>query len=225
MKLKNRIKLVEDILGYEFRDKNLINQALTHSSCKTLNSKVKDNELLEYMGDAVLSMVITDILFREHPTQKEGVHTKLRSTITNNIVLAKTVETLGLQKTIKLGNGQKINANILSDLLEAIIGAIYLDGQFHNTYYVIKKIYENHWSGIAQENSDYKSQLQELTQKKFKSKPSYKLVQTEGPPHKKEFTVAVDVNNKIISIGKALTKKQAEQNAAKDALEKLFKIN
>ena len=223
MKLKHRLKLVEDIIEYEFRDKNLLTEALTHSSCKRTNQKIKDYEMLEYLGDSVLNLMITDILYREHGTQDEGMHTKLRSSIINNKTLAQTVEKLGIQKALRLGYGQKINESILSDLLEAIVGAVYLDGAFHNAYMITKKLYDNYWSDIAQENSDYKSQLQELTQKMFKEKPDYQTVQTEGPAHKREFTIAVLINQNVMGIGKALTKKQAEHNAAKEALEKLLK--
>ena len=223
MKLKHRLKLIEDILEYEFRDKNLLTEALTHSSCRRNNQKLKDYEMLEYLGDSVLNLMITDILYREHGTQDEGMHTKLRSAIINNKTLATTVEKLGIEKALRMGFGQKANESILSDMLEAIIGAVYLDGSFHNAYLITKKLYQTYWADIAQENSDYKSQLQEWTQKMYREKPEYQLVQSEGPAHKREFTVAVMVNQSVMGLGKALTKKQAEHNAAKEALEKVFK--
>jgi ribonuclease-3 len=224
MKFKNRIKLVEETLGYEFRDKNIISRALTHSSCRRFSNKIKDNENLEYLGDAVLSMIITDILFREHPNQTEGGLTKLRSAITNNKILSESITKLGLQKTLRLGPGQKPNESILSDLFESLIGAIYVDGGFHSAFYVIKKVYDKHWEPIAQNNTDYKSQLQELTQSKLKTKPDYQIVSSSGPAHNKIFTIGVLINGKVEGIGKGNNKKQAEQLAAKEAFEKLSSI-
>lgn len=207
MKFKNRIKLVEDTLGYEFRDKGIISRALTHSSCRRFSNKIKDNENLEYLGDSVLSMIITDILFREHPNQNEGGLTKLRSSITNNKILSETLVKLSLAKTIRLGPGQKPNESILSDLFESLIGAIYLDGGFHSAFYVIKKIYTNHWHQVAQDNTDYKSQLQEFTQSKYKSKPEYQLINSSGPAHYKEFTISVSIQGKVFGVGKGNNKK------------------
>ena len=223
MKVKNRIKFVEDVISYEFRDKNILSQALTHSSCRRFGQKVKDNENLEFLGDSILSTIITDILFREYPHQSEGGLTKLRSAITNNKLLAQTILKLKLAKTLKLGPGQKTNESILSDLFESIIGAVYLDGGFHSSFYVVKKIYEDHWQKIAQDNTDFKSQLQEFTQSTFKIKPDYQIVESTGPAHSKEFSMAVLINGKIECIGKGSTKKQAEQSAAKEALEKIKK--
>ena len=225
MKVKNRQKHVEYVIGYEFRDKNILSQALTHSSCKRFNSsnKVKDNENLEFLGDSILSMIVTDILFREYPYQSEGGLTKLRSSITNNKILAQTIVKLKLSKVIKMGPGQKTNESILSDLFESIIGAVYLDGGFHSSFYVVKKVYDSYWQKIAQENTDYKSQLQEYTQSNFKVKPDYQVLDSTGPAHNKEFSLAVLINGKIEGLGKGSTKKQAEQDAAKEAIEKIKK--
>lgn len=224
MSIKNRIKHVEAVLGYEFRDKNILTQALTHSSFKRhKHKKIKDNENLEFLGDSILSAIITDIIFKEYPHQKEGGLTKLRSSICNNKNLANTMSKLKLTKVIKMGNGQKINESILSDLFESLIGSIYLDGGFHSSFFVIKKIYDNYWQKIAQESTDFKSQLQEYTQSAFKLKPEYQVVDANGPAHNKEFSMAVLINGKVEGIGKGSTKKQAEQGAAKEALEKIKK--
>lgn len=227
MKVKNRIKHVESVIGYEFRDKNILSQALTHSSCKRFNQSqkiVKDNENLEFLGDSILCMIVTDILFREYPHQNEGGLTKLRSSITNNKTLAQTIVKLKLSKVIKMGPGQKVNESILSDLFESIIGAVYLDGGFHSSFYVVKKVYDSYWEQIAQDHTDFKSQLQEYTQLHFKIKPEYQVLDSTGPAHNKEFSMAVLINGKVEGLGKGPTKKQAEQQAAKEAIEKIKKI-
>jgi ribonuclease III len=221
MKSKHKIKSVEDILNYEFRDQNIITQALTHSSCRRFNQKIKDNESLEFLGDSVLSMCVTDILYREYPYQNEGGLTKLRSAITNNKTLSDTVTKLGLNKSLKLGPGQKANESILSDLFEALIGAVYLDGGFHNAFSVVKEVYQDHWQSVAQNNTDYKSQMQDFSQSRYKSKPEYKVINVSGPPHSKEFTISVSINGNVEGVCKGPNKKQAEQLAAKEALEKL----
>lgn len=221
MKFKHKIKTVEDILNYEFRDQAIINQSLTHSSCRRFNQKIKDNESLEFLGDSVLSMCITDILYREYPYQNEGGLTKLRSAITNNKTLAETINKMGLSKSLKLGPGQKVNESILSDLFEALIGGVYLDGGFHNAFGVVKEIYQQHWQSVAQKNTDYKSQMQDFSQSRYKIKPEYKVINVSGPAHNKEFTISVSINGKVEGVGKGPNKKEAEQMAAKESLEKL----
>lgn len=221
MKIKQRIKTVEDIIGYVFRDKNLITQALTHSSCRRFNRKIKDNEKLEFLGDSILSACITDILYREHLAQNEGGLTKLRSTITNNKILSETIIKLNLGRSLRMGPGQKANESILSDLFESIVGAVYLDGGYHSAFVMVRNVYVKYWQAVADNNTDYKSQMQEYTQSQLKVKPEYQVINVAGPAHRKEFTVGCLVNGKVEGVGKGPNKKQAEQMAAKEALDKL----
>lgn len=221
MKTKTRLRLIEETFEYTFRDKQLALQALTHSSYRKFAFKNRDNENLEFLGDSVINSCITDILFREYPHQKEGNLTKLRASIVNNKSLADTVTNLGINRTLKLGPGQKLSESMLSDLFEAIMGAIFLDGGYHNLFFVLKKVYKENWQKIAVDNTDFKSQLQELSQVKYKTKPEYQMVEVSGPSHERVFKMAVLLNGKVEGVGEGNSKKQGEQNAAKEALEKL----
>ena len=221
MKQKDRIALLEQSFKHEFRDKNLLIQAATHSSLK--KGKTRSNEVLEFLGDAILLSIITDIIVRENPQADEGALSKIRSHLITNQNLAATVERMGISKALKMARGQKVSANILSDFFEAMIGAIYLDGGSPSAFFTVRKVYESFWKEISFKNTDFKSQLQEYTQKKLKVNPQYKTVETEGRPHELTFTVAVILNGEILTLGKGKNKKQAEQMGAKNALEKIKK--
>ena len=221
MKNQDRIALVEQAFRHEFRDKNLLTQACTHSSLK--NSKSRSYEVLEFLGDAVFLSIITDIIVREYPNVDEGKLSKIRSQLVTNQNLSTTIEAMGVVEALKMIKGQKATPSILSDFFEAIIGAIYLDGGMNSAFFSVRKIYENHWKELSIKNTDFKSQFQEVIQKKLKVNPRYKTVETEGKPHDLTFTVAVTVNNEIMALGKGKSKKQAEQMGAKSALEKMKK--
>lgn len=221
MKQKDRVALIEQAFKHEFRDKNLLAQACTHSSLK--KGKTRSNEVLEFLGDAILLSILTDIIVRENPNADEGALSKIRSHMITNQNLAVTIERMGVSKALKMARGQKVSANILSDFFEAMVGAIYLDGGSSSAFFSVRKIYENYWKEISFKNTDFKSQLQEFTQKKYKVNPQYKTVETEGRPHELTFTVAVLINGDVVSLGKGKNKKQAEQMGAKNALEKVKK--
>ena len=210
-------------IGYQFNNLNLIRQALTHSSYANEKhmKKHSDNERLEFLGDAVLEIVSSEFLYINYPDKPEGELTKLRASIVCEPTLALCTEPLELGKYLYLGKGEdhtggRKRKSILSDALEAVIGAIYLDGGFTNAKeFVIRFI----MTDIENKQLFYDSKtiLQEVVQGKHESL-SYELVNESGPDHDKNFTVDVHIDGKKISSGTGHTKKAAEQQAAYQAL-------
>ncbi len=230
MKDKNLSKLQEKI-GYRFNSIELLRQALTHRSFSAENNQEKDNERLEFLGDAVLELTISHILYEKFPCLSEGELTKMRAGLVNELSLAELSNKITLGKYIRLGKGEEKSggrkkSSILSDTMEAILGAIYLDGGFKRAFEVIEKLFLNK---IEQENfeqkplKDYKSMLQEFTQANSHVLPIYKVLEAKGPDHDKHFTVGLWLNEKFLATGKGKSKKEAEQQAAKKALEVLIK--
>ncbi len=210
-------------IGYQFNNLNLIRQALTHSSYANEKhmKKHSDNERLEFLGDAVLEIVSSEFLYINYPDKPEGELTKLRASIVCEPTLALCTEPLELGKYLYLGKGEdhtggRKRKSILSDALEAVIGAIYLDGGFTNAKeFVLRFI----MTDIENKQLFYDSKtiLQEVVQGKHESL-SYELVNESGPDHDKSFTVDVHIDGEKISSGTGHTKKAAEQQAAYQAL-------
>jgi len=230
MKKENLLKLQKQI-GYNFNSIELLRQALTHRSFAAENNQEKDNERLEFLGDAVLELTISHILYEKFPSLSEGELTKMRAGLVNELSLADLSNSISLGDYIRLGKGEEKSggrekASILSDTMEAILGAIYLDGGFKKVFDVIKRLFMHK---IEQKNfeqkplKDYKSMLQEFTQANSHVLPTYKVLEAKGPDHDKHFTVGLWLNRKLISKGKGKSKKEAEQQAAKKALETLTK--
>ncbi len=214
MDLKNKLLLKK--INYSFRDEALLSQALVHSSY----SNKHNNQALEFIGDSVLSLSIAEILFRTKKYSTAGELTKARSLIVNNENLAKTMRFLGLEDYIVLGKGQKLNQNIAADSFESLIGGIFLDGGYAASFLVLNFIYKKHWSKIS-DNTDFKSQLQELLHKQKKNNAQYKVLKSQGPSHDKNFTIGVFISNSEIARAMGKNRKTAEQKAAKAALEYL----
>ncbi len=212
------MKILNQKLNYEIKDKNLLQEAFTHRSCQNLNP---NNERLEFLGDAVLNLVITDKLMKQFPKLNEGDLTKKRSQLISGQMLWEIAIDLNLDKYLKIGS--QVNPKekkILAGALEAYIGAIYLDSDFLTIQQIIqtlfqKKINENLPS------LNYKSSLQEWCQKKYNTIPIYKIKKEEGPQHKKLFFVDVFIKKNHLGSGSDYQKKQAEQIAAKKAMDKL----
>ena len=205
-------------LNYTIKDKNLLEEALTHKSCKKISPH---NERLEFLGDAVLNLVIANKLMKEFPRQNEGDLTKKRSQLISGQTLWGVGLDLNLNEYLKIG--AKVNPKgkrILAGALEAYIGAIYLDSDF----LTVQKIIENLFKEKINEDSplvNYKSSLQEWCQKKHKTIPIYKVKKEEGPQHKKIFYINVFIKDDCLGSGSDYQKKQAEQIAAKEAVDKL----
>ncbi len=219
----------ESILGYSFNNINLLVQAMTHSSCKSEEASVADNELLEFLGDAVLELIISHILFESFASKySEGVLTRMRASLVNETRLASLAKKLFFSHYIRLSKGE-FNAkgynkpSILADVFEAVIGAIYLDGGYERSLEVVRKIFMPQIEQIDPETplNDYKSILQEHTQALYKTAPTYRVEASEGPDHDKKFTVALYLQDRFIVMASGKNKKEAEQRAAREAIAKL----
>lgn len=215
---------LETVIGYSFTDKALIKRALTHSSYSNEQkiNKTGDYERLEFLGDAVLELVSSDFFYHEYPQMPEGRLTKLRSSHVCEPALAYCAREFGLEQYILLGKGEERTGgrdrdSIISDVCEAIIGALYLDGGMEQAHRFIHTFILNDL-----ENKtlflDSKSILQETVQANNHTSLEYKLISEEGPDHDKRFTVEVYVGGKPAGIGVGKTKKGAEQKAAYEAI-------
>jgi len=218
----NPYKALEKKLGYRFRNKELLATALMHRSFRFESKGVADdNQRLEFLGDAALSLISTDYVFHSFQNLQEGRLTSLRSRLTSGKALGKVGSAIGLGDQLKLGKGEQKSgghqrtSNIV-DAMEAILGAAYLDGGIK----AVSKIFNNLFIPLIAVSPDDiwidnpKGQLQEVTQGRWKTNPVYHLLSQKGPAHSKVFTVNVIVNNMIAGTGTGLTKQQAEQEAA-----------
>jgi len=228
---KTDLSELERKIGYEFEDINIFEEALRHSSFvnEQNHEDMRDNERLEFLGDAVLNLVVGDSLMQRYPDLKEGDLSRMRAGLVNESQLAAIAHKIDLGRYIKLGRGEiqtngREKKSILADAFEAVIAAVYLDGGFDAAF----KIITAHFSSLFQlvsapaADHDYKSRVQELVQEKHNIAPVYKVISTNGPDHDKTFRVQLKAYELIVEgIGKS--KKTAEQDAAKRALEVLAK--
>lgn len=220
---------LESKLQYRFKDRTLLGTALSHSSYANENKSkgLSSNERLEFLGDSVLGMVVADRLYRDYPGMPEGQMTKLRSELVCEQSLFGVAKTLDLGKHIYLGRGEEHSGgrqreSILADAVEALIAALYLDGGMEKAKAFIEKfVLSGDKTRELTPNTDYKTSLQEIIQRSPGQALSYELVSESGPDHNKTFDVRVLVNDKTIGVGSGRTKKEAEQNAAKNALTEL----
>ena len=218
----------EKLLDYKFRDIALLERALTHSSyaneCKDGRS---NNERMEFLGDSVLSLVVSDHIFRSYTDRPEGELTKLRASLVCERSLAAYAREIKLGDFIRLGRGEKQSGgdkrdSILSDAFEAVIAAIYLDGGLESARkHIMRFISSDLSDGIADSFTDYKTVLQELVQRSHGGKITYVLVGEEGPDHNKNFTVEARVDDRVVGVGNGHSKKRAEQHAAQQALNEM----
>ncbi|MFL1707389.1 ribonuclease III [Campylobacter sp. MOP7] len=218
------LKTLEEKLGYKFKEINNLKNALTHKSCK----KGKNNERLEFLGDAVMDLVIADYLFRKFKNTDEGDMSKLRAALVNEKSFANLASYLNLGEHIFISaaeenNGGREKISILSDAFEAVMGAIYIESGFEEVNSVAIRLFEICYPDIDLKNltKDYKTTLQEITQAKLGVTPEYKLVRSFGPDHKKEFEIALLLKDVEISRAIGKSKKEAQQLAAKTAIEKI----
>ena len=221
---------LESAIGYSFKNKSLLKEALTHSSyaheLKTKKIDVKCNERLEFLGDSVLSLITSEYLFKKYEEQPEGELTHIRASLVQSQALAGYAREIELGEYLYLGHGEESNRNrqsILEDAFEALLAAMYLDAGDNGIDTVsafllpiIKKAIENGENFI---NSDSKTELQQLTQVTDGATPTYTVIGESGPDHAKIFEVEVRLNSNIIGHGKGRSKREAEQNAAREALD------
>lgn len=228
---KDRLELLEKMqrqIEYKFKDINLLNWALTHSSYANeyKKHKVIYNERLEFLGDSILGLIVSEYIYGEYPKYPEGELTKLRATVVCEPSLSFLAKNIELGKYLLLGKGEEATGgrervSILADAFEALIGAIYLDGEMVNAktfvLYHLKPVIEDAINGIEL-FIDYKTQLQEILQKNNKGKITYQVVKEEGPDHNKLFHTEVYIKETTLGRGVGKSKKDAEQDAAKSAL-------
>jgi len=213
-------------LGYQFKDEKLITEALTHRSY----SKDFNNERLEYLGDAVLDLIVGEYLYKLLPDAEEGLLSKLRAAMVNEESFDKLAKRLNLGKYLFLSpaeenNGGREKPSILSSAFEALIGALYLEAGFDKAKEAALKLLKEEYPEISPEKllKDYKTTLQEITQAHFGVVPEYRLLSTSGPDHKKQFEIGVFINDKEYARAKGKSKKAAQQEGAKKTIDILKK--
>jgi ribonuclease-3 len=211
---------LEQALAYRFGRSNLLAVALTHPSAA--NPGEPHYERLEFLGDAVLDLAIADLLMRRYPDAKEGALSKDRASIVNGRTLASKALEIGVAPRLRLGKGEEKSGgrnkvSILAAAFEAIIGAIYSDGGLAPAKAVVERLFADDVAGSAVER-DYKTELQELSYRKFRAQPVYELIGAEGPDHAKRFTTRIRIGGRELGIGEGASKKQSEQAAAREAL-------
>ncbi|MFC1624305.1 ribonuclease III [Candidatus Omnitrophota bacterium] len=222
-----KLKDFERLIGCRFRNKELLNQALTHKSYanEKHRSRSGDNERLEFLGDSVLDIVVSRILYDDCPSHDEGVLTRYRSQLVSGEALGRIAKELQIGEYMLLGKGEdssggrKHPSNLLC-ALEALIGALYLDGDLRPAFRFISRVFKPDIQLVKEGkgSKDYKSVLQQVVLKRLKALPSYKVISAIGPDHKKHFVVEVLISGKRFGVGSGPNKKRAEQVAAKVAL-------
>ena len=222
-------EVIYDILGYHFRNPDLLELALTHRSYVRIQAEfLPSNERLEFLGDSVLGLVIADQLYQDNPDLSEGDLTKMKALLVNETTLALIGKQIGLNKHILLSPeedraGGRERGSIVSDSFESVIGAIYLDGGFYAVRDVILRLLYVHRETIMADKSqhNYKGDLLEIIQGRGQGMPHYDVIEESGPDHDKLFKVQVMVNGTVLGDGEGYSKKEAEQKAACCALRKL----
>lgn len=226
--LRKNIYLIEEKIGYVFENKELLVLSLIHRSFvnEHKNQIQTHNERLEFLGDSVLGLITADFLYHRLPTFPEGPLSQFRSRLVDSTACAFYLQKLSLQQFILLGRGEalsdgKAKISILADVFEALIGAIFIDGGMNVAKsFLLCHFTEDFEAVIGSPSRNYKAELQDYSQKKYQKAPTYKIVQETGPDHAKIFHCVVMVADKEVGLGLGESKKQAEQQAAFDALSK-----
>ena len=227
---KDNLNKIQKEIDVSFDDLNLLQRSLTHKS--HANEKrdldIKNNERLEFLGDSVLDLVVSEYMFFKYPEHPEGELAKIRSVVVSAPVLAQKANEINLGDYLLLGKGEEMTGgrrrdSILADAFEALVGGIYLD---QGLAVVEKFILDLLLSDITRVETgehihDYKTLLQEIVQKESNSRPEYNVIKEEGPDHNKKFTVQVNFEDEVVGVGRGSSKKEAQQNAAQDAFNKV----
>ncbi|HUV43028.1 MAG TPA: ribonuclease III [Patescibacteria group bacterium] len=228
--MKKNLDILQQNLGIKFNQPQLLAQAMVHRSYlnETTGADLESNERLEFLGDVVLSFIISNWLYQEFPNYKEGQLTNLRSNLVRTTTLAKIADQLKIGQNLLMSRGEKSsggekNPSLLANSLEAVIGAIFFDQGLAKTEAFVKKQFKSFLEKIVAkgEFKDSKSLLQEKLQEEFKETPIYKTLKEEGPDHAKIFTVGVYSQGDLLTQEKGKSKQEAEEKAAKAALEKI----
>jgi ribonuclease III len=224
-----RLRVLEERLGHRFRDLSLLDRALTHTSRanESLGQKLLDNEPLEFLGDAVLGFVVADLLHRRDPDGDEGVKSKARAHLVSASSLARCAAELGLPDLLLLGRGEEKTGGrektaLWADAYEALIAALYLDGGLEAAHRFVRDELARELEGnLDTAARDHKSALQEWLQARSSPVPEYVVAAEEGPSHRKRFRIQCVVDGRVLSEGQGFSKKEAQQEAARLALEAL----
>ena len=223
------IKELEEAIGYRFSNITLLQNALTHSSYanERWHDSLKSNERLEFLGDSILGMVVAEHLYRQFPDRPEGELTRMRADMVCETSLAAVAAKIGLGKHLLLGHGEEQGGgrnrpSILADAVESVIAASFIDGGMAAAERFIRQFVLCNVPVTRLQNTDYKTSLQELVQQKKNQVLSYQLTGQSGPDHDKTFTVEVSLNDQVVGKGSGSSKKRAEQDAARAAMEVLF---
>jgi ribonuclease-3 len=215
------VERVASRLGYHFRTPGTLAVAVTHRS---VAGERGNNETLEFLGDAVLALAVAELLMQHHPAAREGDLSKLRAGLVNAGVLATKARGLALSDWLRLGKGEEKTGgrdkeSILAAAYEAVIGAIFLDGGYEAVRDVVARQFADELRGGTLAGAgDYKTRLQELTQRRFRMSPVYHLIDEQGPDHAKRFAVELSIDGRVLGRGTGASKKAAEQAAAMEAL-------
>ena len=224
---------LEERLGWHFADIALLDNALTHRSFVNENVALacRDNERLEFLGDAVLELTVSDMLMRKFPDHAEGQLSKLRASVVNEQPLAELARRFGIGEHLLLGKGEegsggRMKSSLLANAFESVIAAMYLDGGFDRTAAFIGRLFEPliEEGELSSVYRDYKTAVQEMSQVLFREMPRYMVISETGPDHDKRFETSLMIGERVIATGRGRSKKEAEQQAAKTALEELRKI-
>jgi len=229
---QNDLASAEQAIGYAFRDRKLLKKALTHSSRRT--DLDYSNERLEFLGDAILGMIVSEYLFAQFPGSMEGDLTRIKSFVVSRQTLAKVSRGIGLEEHLDVGKGvslarptdgrHALPPSLLADVFEAVVAAIYLDGGLHQARrFVLEQLAQIIADADGANEHDHKSLLQQYAQRTMGAAPTYQVLREEGPEHGKSFQVLAVIRREEYCTGKGNSKKEAEQRAAEHTLQHLRK--
>ena len=227
MKSTSNFDGLQKELEYRFKDASLLIRCLTHVSYND-DKNLGHNEVLEFLGDAVLDLAISDLLMRRFPERSEGDLSRMRAALVNSSVLAEKATMLNLGELLRLGKGEERSGgrskpSILAGAFEALLGAVYRDGGYEAARHLVERYFTTDVGEKKLGLQDYKTRLQEISQMLFREPPVYRLVSEKGPDHAKSFVTEIAVGGKVLGKGEGRSKKQSEQEAAKQALDELQK--
>jgi ribonuclease III len=227
LKEKPQFDALQKGLGYKFKDPSLLVRCLTHVSY-SYDRTPGHNEVLEFLGDAVLDLAVSDLLMRQFPEKSEGDLSRMRAALVNSSVLAGKAMAINFGPLLRLGKGEERSGgrhkeSILAGAFEALLGGVYLDGGYEAARHLVERYFAPDVKEKTLGQQDYKTRLQEISQMLFREPPVYRVVSEIGPDHAKSFVTEIAVGGKVLGKGEGRSKKQSEQEAAKKALVELQK--
>jgi ribonuclease-3 len=227
---KKKLAAFQKTAGFRFRSLELLNLSFTHRSVSNETCSKINNERLEFLGDSILGAVTASLLYKRYPDKPEGELAKIKAVVVSEDVLSGAARVLQIDNMLVLGRGEDLSGGrtkkaILADALEALIGALYLDSGYKTAFTFVSRFISLEIDQVVDNNShrDYKSLLQELCQRYYRSYPLYRLIKRSGPEHQRFFWMEVTIENKVYGPGMGTNKKSAEQEAARLAFEELSK--